>query len=322
MHVPGGYYQVMLRGNGRDNIFMIDQDREAFSSLIAEGIERYQHRIHAFCWMSNHVHLLIEVEERPLSDIIQNVSFRYTRYLNRRIKRMGHLFQGRYKALLVNEDQYLLELVRYIHLNPVRAEIAKTADAFRWSGHHAYLGREKYFWLIQEEVLARISKRKGQARALYAQYISEGIGERRRAEFHRGGKEVGLLGDDTFIEKIRPSDETIKRNTVPTENLLKAVLEREGVSETEIRSASRTRKLALARQWLAYLSSEFGEENLTQLGQFLRQDVSTLSNGVRKIWTLTQNHSEWKQKSVRYQMQINKPITKARPPLETQGRPL
>ena len=105
LHVQGDYYQVMIRGNGRDNIFMIDQDREAFSSLIAEGIERYQHRIHAFCWMSNHVHLLIEVGERPLSDIIQNVSFRYTRYLSRRLKRMGHLFQGRYKALLVNEDQ-------------------------------------------------------------------------------------------------------------------------------------------------------------------------------------------------------------------------
>ncbi len=83
------------------------------------------------------------------------------------------------------------------------------------------------------------------------------------------------------------------------------------VSETQIRSASRTRKLALERQWLAYLTSEFGEETLTQSGQFLKRDISTLSNGARKIWTLTQTHSEWKQKSVRYQMQINKPITKA-----------
>jgi hypothetical protein len=92
-----------------------------FYFLLQEGVEKYGHRVHAFCLMTNHVHLAIQVGEVPLSRIMQNIGFRYTTYLNRRKKRTGHIFQGRYKALLIDADSYLLELVRYIHCNPVRA---------------------------------------------------------------------------------------------------------------------------------------------------------------------------------------------------------
>ncbi len=123
LHIPGGLSHVMLRGNGGQDIFFSDNDRFYFQSLVEEGVKRFEHRIHAYCWMRNHVHLAIQVGEIPLSKIIQNLSFRYTRYINKKKSQIGHLFQGRYKAILIDADSYLLELVRYIHLNPVRAKL-------------------------------------------------------------------------------------------------------------------------------------------------------------------------------------------------------
>ncbi|MDQ6998682.1 MAG: transposase, partial [Mariprofundus sp.] len=119
------YYHVMLRGNGGIPIFENDEQRTHFCLLLQEGVVRYGHRVHAFCLMDNHVHLVIQVGTIDLSKIMQNVSFRYTRWFNARHKRIGHLFQGRFKAILVDEENYLLELVRYTHLNPVRAGLVE-----------------------------------------------------------------------------------------------------------------------------------------------------------------------------------------------------
>src|SRR5438128_1261231 len=107
IYFPGAVYHVMLRGNGGMRIFFLDEDREYFYFLIGEGIRRYKYEIHGFCLMSNHVHFLLRVGNVSLSKIIQNISFRYTRWINKREKRVGHLFQGRYKAILVDDESYL-----------------------------------------------------------------------------------------------------------------------------------------------------------------------------------------------------------------------
>ena len=140
LHLPGGLYHVMLRGNGGQAIFFSDADRYHLYLLLQEGVERFGHRIHGFCAMTNHLHLAVQVAKAPLSKIMQNLSFRYTRWINQRQRRVGHLFQGRYKAILVDADSYLLELVRYIHLNPVRTGLVKDPLDYPWSGHRAYLG--------------------------------------------------------------------------------------------------------------------------------------------------------------------------------------
>jgi REP element-mobilizing transposase RayT len=116
VHFPGAVYHVILRGNDRGDIFFDDLDRFRFYLLLQEGVERFKSRVLAFCLMTNHVHLAIQVDQIPLSHIIQNLSFRYTRWINWRKHRVGHLFQGRYKAFLVDQDSYLLELIAYIHL--------------------------------------------------------------------------------------------------------------------------------------------------------------------------------------------------------------
>ena len=202
LHISGGFYHVMLRGNGGQQIFFSDEDRLYFENLIEEGIKRYQHRIHAYCWMNNHVHLAIQVANVTLSKIIQNLSFRYTRWINKRESRIGHLFQGRYKAILIDADIYLLELVRYIHLNPVRARLVSAPEDYPWSGHLGYLGKQIKSWLTVDWVLSQLAKNKGVARRQYQEFVLDGLGEGYRDEFHRGSSDGRLLGDDRFVEKV------------------------------------------------------------------------------------------------------------------------
>jgi len=201
VHVPGGYYHVMMRGNMGSDLFFSEADYSRFFLLLQEGIERYGHRVHAFCLMTNHVHLLIQVGEIPLSRIIQNLAFRYTRYINSKRKEAGHLFQGRYKAILVDEDSYLLELVRYIHLNPVRAGLCDAASDYDWSSHNAYMGKTTVSWLYMREVLGRFSEEKARAIQLLKLFTEESHGESRRSEFHTGSHQGQILGDDAFAER-------------------------------------------------------------------------------------------------------------------------
>lgn len=134
VHYPTALYHVILRENGGQEIFFSKEDRFWFYLLLQEGIERYGHRIHAFCLMTNHIHLAIQVGDMTLARIIQNISVRYTRWVNWRQGRTEHLFQGGYKAALVDVDSYLLGLTRYIYLNPVRSGIVREPENYPWSG--------------------------------------------------------------------------------------------------------------------------------------------------------------------------------------------
>ena len=159
IHFPGAVYHVMLRGNGGQNIFSDDSDRSRFLLILQQEQELSGCRIHAYCLMNNHVHLALQVANIPLSKIMQKVGFRYTQYCNRKQKRTGHLFQGRFKAILVDQNNYLLELVRYIHLNPLRAKLVDNPDHYRWSSHISYRKGVDTSWLTTDWI--RRTKVKG-----------------------------------------------------------------------------------------------------------------------------------------------------------------
>ncbi|XSG84916.1 MAG: transposase [Methylohalobius sp. ZOD2] len=207
----------MLRGNEGQRIFFKDEDRAHFSSLVAEGVERFGHRIHAYCWMDSHVHLAVQVAEVPLSRIMQNMAFRYTRWINRREGRYGHLFQGRYKAILVDADSYLRELIRYIHLNPVRAGLVEDPKDYPWSGHLPYLSGTGPEWLTTDWVLSQFHSHSETARARYAKFVMDGMGGSRRPEFQTGSAEGRLLGDDGFIERVlRQANQPVPKSVRPS----------------------------------------------------------------------------------------------------------
>jgi REP element-mobilizing transposase RayT len=218
----------MLRGNGGQDIFFAKADRRRFYELLAEGTARFGTRVHGFCLMTNHLHLVLQVGDTPLSRAMQNLSFRYTRFLNARRRRIGHLFQGRYKAILVEADSYLLELVRYVHLNPLRAGLVERPEDWAWSGHLAYLGRERLDWLTTDLVLGRFGGRLERARAGYAAFVREGLDEGHRPEFHTGTADARVLADDGFLERVLSPAERPGR--APSLN----VLVRRVAAETEL----------------------------------------------------------------------------------------
>lgn len=283
LHYAGAVYHVMARGNGGQNIFADDEDRCRFYLFLQEGVEKFGHRIHAFCLMNNHVHLAMQVGERPLSRIMQSLCFRYTQWVNSRQKRVGHLFQGRYKAILVDADSYLAELVRYIHLNPVRARMVKTPENYPWSGHRAYMGHETLPWLTTEWVLSQFAQRLKPARAKYDDFIREGKGEGHRKEFHCGTGEGRMLGDDAFIEEALEKAEQAERKSVTLDEVIKKVAKLYGLTEEEIVSGGKRRYPSEARGMIAYLVREINGLSLTGLSTRMKRDVTSLSHAADRI---------------------------------------
>ena len=199
---PGAIYHVTSRGNARRKIFLDDSDRDAFLSTLAWVVERFGWICHAYCLMGNHFHLMIETPEPNLSRGMRQLNGVYTQGFNRLHRKVGHLFQGRFKAILVERDSYLLELARYVVLNPVRAKMVKAPENYKWSSYRPTLGLDpvpqglSIGWL-----LGQFAKTKPVARQRYAAFVRAGIGG--RAPWAELKGQV-LLGGEHFVEKMAP----------------------------------------------------------------------------------------------------------------------
>jgi len=263
--------------------FFSDADYREYLYLMAEWCNRRKVQIWGYCLMTNHVHLAIQVHEKPLSRIMQNLGFRYTQYFNRRRKKIGHLFQGRYKALLIDADAYLLELVRYIHLNPVRAGMVEQPDDYAWSAHRAYLGRERLPWLTTDWIYGQFARHAGESCRSYERFVGDGMQEGYRPEFHRGSFEGRALGDDNFLEEaLARAGESINRKP-SIESIIASVCSVYRISKAEIASRSRVRKVSEARGIAALLVREAEGLLLVELGRCLNQDLSSLSQAARRV---------------------------------------
>ena len=283
IHYPGAVYHVILRGNGGQELFFSGKDRTRFYLLLQEGVEKYGHRIHAFCCMTNHIHLVIQVAEIPLAKIMQNISFRFTRYINKRKKRVGHLFQGRYKAILIDADSYLLELVRYTHLNPVRAGIVKSPEKYPWSGHRAYIGKEEIPWLTTDWVLGQFSERIKSARRFYADFVLQGVEDGRRSEFHCGSHEGRILGDDNFAEHAVVKAKEKYQCKLTLEQIVQAVCRTYDILPPTLAEPGRKRRAAEPRAMASLLVLEAENLSLTDLALYLNRDLSGLSQAAGRL---------------------------------------
>lgn len=173
LHVPGGLYHVTLRGNDRQPLFFADSDRRLWMKLLADGLEQYRCRRHAYCWMTHHVHMAVQVSGLPLGSLIRWVAPQYAGATNKRLKPCGHLFERRYGARLVDADSYLLQLVRYIHLNPVGAGMAKDPALYPWSSHCASLGHTPAGFLTMDWVPSFFGRRRNAARQACARFMAQ-----------------------------------------------------------------------------------------------------------------------------------------------------
>lgn len=201
LEFEGALYHIISRGNARQKIFRTDADYRQFLKILSVVVERYSWLVHAYCLLSNHYHLLVETPQPNLSAGMRQLNSTYAQYFSRRHDRPGHLFQGRFKAYVVDKDSYLLELCRYIVLNPVKAVPVSSPGLWKWSSYRKTAGREEGSpFLHVERILSHFSSSKEEARKLYTKFISEGLEASDPLKSAKGGI---LLGSDRFISQFR-----------------------------------------------------------------------------------------------------------------------
>jgi REP element-mobilizing transposase RayT len=197
----GALYHVTSRGDRREVIFEDDEDRLVFLHTLAEVVERFHWLCHAYCLMRNHYHLLVETPDGNLSKGMRHLNGVYTQATNRRHTRTGHLFQGRFKAILVDKDPYLLELTRYVVLNPVRAGIVRRVENWPWSSYRAMIGKTPApDWLATDGILALFAKRRTTAQKRYSEFVKQGI---KGASIWEELQQQIYLGDEKFIKRMQ-----------------------------------------------------------------------------------------------------------------------
>lgn len=237
LEFEGAYYHVITRGNHRQRVFLEPGDYVRYLKYLGETLRDRAFKLYAYCLMSNHVHLFLEQgSDFPLSRAMHRLQTAYTYFFNKRHHKPGHLFQGRYKAILVDADAYLLQLVRYIHLNPRRAKIEEVFGKYQWTSHGQYLKKEKdpLAPVESDAVLRMFSKIKRVARKRYQEYMLEGLAEGHREDLYelRDGR---ILGDEDFEDEVHREAGSGQKPRLKIsktiEQIWKVLLMREGLSK-------------------------------------------------------------------------------------------
>ena len=286
----GAYYHVTSRGNERKAIFRDDADREKFIELVGRAVEDFQLRIHGYVLMANHYHLLVETPVGGLQRAMRYLNGVYTQAFNRRHRRAGHLFQGRYKAIVVDKDSYLLELSRYIHLNPWRLKRSQDPFKYRWSSLKAYVGAEAGpRWLTVREVLCGIGS---QGKRGYRDFIIEGMKRGIRTPWEEV-KGQAVIGSEEFLDEIsnkhlkergsRRGEHSHMREIVAVrpDRVIKEVGKHYGMEGEAIQR--RGWKYTEARYVASYLLRRYGLMGLREIGEKVGLHYSAVGNAVRQI---------------------------------------
>jgi REP element-mobilizing transposase RayT len=251
---------VPARGNRRAVLFHEDSDYQTY----LDRLERYRQRdgvtLYAYVLMANHVHLLVETGVVPLSRTMQTLQFTYSQYYNRRYRKTGHLFQGRYTAILCDRETYLLELVRYLHLNPARLRSPLNPWSYRWSSHRAYLGESGTVQVQPATVLDQFHRQLRPARQAYQQFLKAGLRQGHDERYYET-VDQRFLGDARFVAEVdrragARCDVTIRPRQVTFERLLHAIAHLHGVLPHAILAPGRQRAPVPARAMLVYLARE------------------------------------------------------------------
>ena len=284
LFAPGLLYHVIARGNQRQPTFLDDADYAAYLRRLALYRERYGMRLHAYCLMPNHVHLLVRTADTPLAKFMQGLQQSYTLRFNRLYGKVGHLFQGRYRAIVCESEQYLLTLVRYIHLNPVRAGLTGRPEEYPYSGHRTYLTEESTALLDPAPVLSLIG-----GSTAYAHFVRDGLAEGHRPDFYPVERQP-VLGNPAFATELaeRAGQPTA---TPPRESLDRALARlaaRLRVDPTDVRGPGRGRGLSASRALLAFVLVRRLAYRLTDVAALLGRDPATLGKAVTRLATMTE----------------------------------
>ncbi len=314
LDTPGTLHHVMMRGIERKRIFREDEDRKDFVSRLRKLSQETGTRLLVWSLLKTHVHLLLFSGPSGLSLFMRRLLSGYSQAFNRRHKRNGHLFQNRYKSIICEEETYLLELVRYIHLNPLRASaVASLAelDRYPWSSHGALVGKEKNDWQERNYVLQQFHRNEKKAIRVYRRFMEEGKDQGRRPELVGGGLvrsmggwsqvlslrsrgEIGehdsrILGGGDFVAEIlKEADQKvtrylpIKKREALIKDVIQKISQEEGVGEKELRLGGQARRVSSVRAKVAWqLSREYGIP-MAEIARHVGVCTSAIANAIRK----------------------------------------
>lgn len=281
LDAPGVLHHIMVRGIEGRRIFRGDPDRDDFLRRLEHLVLATGLRVYAWVLLPNHAHLLVRTGQRPLARVMRSLLTGYAGAFNRRHRRRGHLFQNRYKSIVVEEEPYFLELVRYLHLNPLRSKVVATFHElakYRYCGHSALIGRHECPWQATETVLAQFGSKVRQARARYQAFVAAGILLGRRPELQGGGlvrsaggwsavhdlrrgregfsSDERILGSSDFVDALRQEVEALQRRprkAMSLEGIIQAVSRSVSVEPDALQGSGRAPVVCRAREGIAYL---------------------------------------------------------------------
>lgn len=314
LDVPGALHHIMVRGINKADIFDDDQDKSRFLERLGDTVAEGQCMVYAWVLMDNHVHILFKSGKHGISIVMRRLLTWYAQYYNRQHKRTGHLFENRYKSILCDEDNYLLALVRYIHLNPIRAGIIKTItelDCYPWSGHRTIIGKAKLPWMDTEYVLAHFSNNRLKALQECNNFMREGVGQGQRKELTGGGlirsqggwsqvlamKRRGqregfderILGGEDFVNKILKESEERQLRQIKhkhegktIQKLIEEECQRRGISSKELEGGSKRRKVSDTRASIALRSRDELGLTAAEIARHVGVNTSAITRAIER----------------------------------------
>ncbi|MFH1440596.1 MAG: transposase [Candidatus Omnitrophota bacterium] len=319
--IVGGIYHVIVRGIERRLLFKDIKDRKEFLRRFEISLEKTKSKCYAWVLMSNHVHLMIQTGKRSLTDVMRGLLTGYAIYFNGRHKRRGYLYQNRYKSVLCQKDSYFKELIRYIHLNPLRAKIVSNVeqlDSYSWSGHSVVMGNKKCDWQEINEILLWFGSSKKEAVKKYRKFISDGVSDTNSIDFSGGGvlRSIGgwselinakrkkeywrgderILGDSDFVGDVlcEAKENMDKRSKLQREGWnLERISERIcvllNIKGSDLKRKGRSNLISEAKGLVCYFSSKELGISAVEIGRFLGISQPAVSKNIIKGEMVTVN---------------------------------
>ena len=275
----GLLYHVIVRGNQRRKTFRFDEDYKAYLDRLEKYRAQCHVRIYAYCLMPNHVHLLVETASTPLAKFMQGLQQSYTQYFNHRYRKVDHLFQGRYKAIICHRDKYLLALIRYIHLNPVRAKLVTRPERYRYSGHNSYLTDGTAKIVDAAPILKLMGGKKA-----YERFVLDGMNEKHNEAYYTV-EDQRFLGEEGFGEEIsRAADENSEHKArKPINVAFKEVAQRVEATPELLRGKDRRWEISTKRaEAVAILVREYGYA-VSEVAKYLGRDQANVSTMLSRL---------------------------------------
>jgi len=311
---PGALHHIMARGIEGGKIFRDNKDRDHFIERLGNILKDTETACYAWALIPNHFHLLLRTGPTPVTTVMRRLLTGYAQWYNRRHQRQGHVFQNRYKSILCQEDKYFLELVRYIHLNPIRAKTVKDIEilnSYKYSGHSAIMGKVGNTWQDINAVLVMFGEKKGPARRTYRAFVEKGIGEDKRTDLTGGGllrsaggwegvkalredkvyqkNDERILGDGEFVSRVLDSAEekmkrvyAIKALGMDLNSVAERVSEVLGIDIKDIWAKGKYQRIVEARSLLCYWAVRELGLSMSSLARRLEISIPSVSDSVKR----------------------------------------